>query len=71
MTAHLSPYQLAVQFFGDDHFTPMAFPGDVTCDDAMAVAEQLVEEGKARVVRVINSHTQVTLTEMGWQRYVK
>lgn len=71
MTEHVSPYYLAVVFFGEDHFVPMYYSADVAADDLLAVAQQYVDEGKVRMARVMNGHTQHVLHELGWTRYSK
>lgn len=61
-----SHLQIHILEFGLDATIPMAFPVDVTLAEIKKVAATLLEDGKAREAKVINTSSGATLFEGRW-----
>ena len=68
MTAQkLSRYRIEFSDFGADQVIPMAFPADTAKADVFTRAETMINQGDARMVRVLDTDTGDTLWTASWQ----
>lgn len=61
-----SHLEVHVLEFGLDATIPLGYPVDVTLADLKKVATTMLEEGKAREAKVINTSSGATLFEGRW-----
>lgn len=71
-----SPYRLQVNHWNTaaDVWQPMPFPGMTTLEQVQQAADQYVEAGRVRAVRVeqrdpSSQPAWAVVRELGWQRY--
>lgn len=62
-----SPIRIQFRDFGSEQEIPMAFPSQVTREEVLEVAKTLINEGKARTVRVVDTSTGAELWRAEWQ----